>query len=49
MHNGSIEELQKRKGFDLTRKDVVLRNCVESELGKHIFDSAFHFKQEKLI
>ena len=42
-------------GFDLSdykidsRKDQILRNCVNPELGKHIFDCAFKLKQEKLF
>lgn len=44
-HMASIETLQIRKGFDLTDKKIakrtVLRNCVEPELGLHIFQSAF--------
>lgn len=42
-HDGNIPELQQRKGFDLTKykvanKRLLLRNCVEPELGKHILD-----------
>uniref|UniRef100_A0A6M3M2Q0 Putative methyltransferase n=1 Tax=viral metagenome TaxID=1070528 RepID=A0A6M3M2Q0_9ZZZZ len=42
---GKIEDLQKRKGFDLSpykeiNKKLILRNCVEPELGKIILDSA---------
>ena len=51
-HNGSVEEKQKRKGFDISkyelktvRKDQVLRNCVEPELGLEIFNMAFKTKQ----
>ena len=46
-HDGVIERLQKRKGFNLDGKDLdvekklVLRNCVEPELGLHIFEMAF--------
>lgn len=44
-HEGNIAELQKRKGFDLSKykgvdKRLLLRNCVEPELGKHILDWA---------
>jgi len=43
-HYGSIEELQDTKGFDLKGekgdKRVMLRNCVEPELGKYILDLA---------
>ncbi len=53
MHNASIEELQKHKGFDLSKfnnidKRRILRNCVEPELGKFIFDSAFNKNQKSL-
>lgn len=47
MHNKSIGLLSKRKGFDLShidlghRKDQILHNCLEPELGKHVFDCAF--------
>ena len=42
--NGTVESLQHRKGFDLSTYDVInkrliLRNCVEPELGLHIFNS----------
>jgi len=40
-HDSSIEDLQKIKGFDLgdtTGKRLLLRNCVEPELGKYILD-----------
>lgn len=54
-HNGSIEEKQKRKGFDVSsyklktiRKDTLLRNCVEPELGIHIFKMAFKDQQKTL-
>jgi len=47
-HNSKISELEDRKGFDLTHlnvigieKELLLRNCVEPELGKHIFDCVF--------
>ena len=53
-HMGTIEELEQRKGFDLSKysnidKRKILRNCVEPEAGLHIFNCAFKFKQEKLI
>ena len=51
-HNGTIEEKQKRKGFDLSkftfktiRKDQVLRNCVEPEFGLYIFNCAYKSQQ----
>ena len=53
-HNATINALEKRKGFDLTNKDCpiekrfLLRNCVEPELGKHIFDCAFKLQQKKI-
>lgn len=48
-HHGNIEALQKRKGFDLSNytgidKVKTLRNCVEPEIGKHVFDCAFSNK-----
>ena len=52
-HHASINELEKRKGFDISNyinidKRRVLRNCVEPELGKHIFDCAFKRVQAKI-
>jgi len=49
-HDGSIEELQIRKGFDLSKysnidKRVILRNCVEPEVGLHILNQALNIKQ----
>lgn len=50
-HDSSIEVLQKRKGFNLTGikikydKKLLLRNCVEPELGLSIFKFAFKDKQ----
>lgn len=40
-HDGTIEELQKHKGFDLSKyhnidKRKILRNCVEYEIGEEI-------------
>lgn len=41
---GSMEQLQKDNGFDISkykikhRKDTILRNCVDSELGQYILD-----------
>lgn len=42
---GSIQDLSKKKGFDLTNykiidKRQILRNCTEPELGLHILDCA---------
>ncbi len=42
-HDGTIEELQKRKGFDLSKysgidKRLMLRDITEPELGKYILD-----------
>lgn len=52
-HDGNIETLKKRKGFDISKfpginKKVVLRNCVEPELGLHVFNCAFKEKQKVL-
>lgn len=50
-HDSKIIKLEKRKGFDLsqfktlTDKKLLLRNCVEPELGLQIFNSAFKEKQ----
>ena len=43
---GTVETLQERKGVDLSKEDIInkrqlLRNCVEPELGLHVFNSAF--------
>jgi len=49
-----ISDMEKRKGFSLKgiklnqRKDQILRNCVEPELGFHIFKCAFKEKQHIL-
>jgi DNA (cytosine-5)-methyltransferase 1 len=42
---GTVESLQKRKGFNLDEypiheKRKILRNCVEPEVGRHILDCA---------
>lgn len=52
-HNGTIEELQKLKGFDLSKyqgidKKLILRNCVEPKIALEIFKMAFKEKQEVL-
>lgn len=51
---GTIEEWEDKLGFDLSSNDevdkrTVLRNCVNPELGLHIFNMAFKTKQEVLI
>jgi DNA (cytosine-5)-methyltransferase 1 len=52
-HQAKIKDMAKHKGFDISnwkikhRKDTILRNCVEEELGLHIFKMAF--KKEKQI
>jgi DNA (cytosine-5)-methyltransferase 1 len=53
MHNETIEELQKFKGFDLSEdhgidKNKILRNCVEPEMALQIFKMAFKDKQQTL-
>jgi len=45
-HHSAISELELRKGFNLKNrqgidKRTLLRNCVEPELGLHIFQEAF--------
>ena len=53
-HNSSVDELQERKGFDLAKikcsieKRILLRNCVEPELGLHIYKCAFKEKQREV-
>jgi len=49
-HDGTIEELEKRKGFNLSQfknidKTKILRNCVEPEDGLYVFNCAFKDKQ----
>ncbi len=48
----TIKELEKHHGFNLEKynidKSKVLSNCVNPELGLHIFNMAFKEKQEKL-
>jgi len=51
---GTVETLQTKKQLDLTRHEIenkrqILRNCVEPELGKHIFDCAFKGKAQSLF
>lgn len=51
-HDGSIKELQERKGFDLSvysgiDKRLVLRNCVEPESGKSIFNDFLKIYENK--
>jgi len=49
---GTVESLQEKKQLDLSKykihnKRQILRNCVEPELGKHVFDCAYN-KQRAL-
>jgi DNA (cytosine-5)-methyltransferase 1 len=50
---GSMEQLQKDNGFDISkykikhRKDTILRNCVDSELGQYILDCANKIVRQK--
>ncbi len=53
-HDGKNTELQEIKGFDLLGysgidKTKILRNCVEPQAGKEIFEMAFTKKQEVLF
>lgn len=54
-HSSKIAVLSKRKGFDISKyklkhdKKKILRNCVEPEMGKYIFDCAYNDVREKLI
>ena len=47
---GNVETLQQLKKIDISKYEIkgkrqLLRNCVEPELGLHIFNSAFAYKQ----
>lgn len=53
--NPSIEVFEDHLGFDLSdvqfegaRKDQILRNCVDPELGKHVLVAAFENRQTTL-
>lgn len=55
-HHAGIEGLQERKGFDLSKyvgidKRLVLRNCVEPEVARHILHYAMNpiKKQKELL
>ena len=54
IHHTIIKDKQKLLGFDLSkykldnRKDQILRNCVNPNLGLHILNSAFKLKQTTL-
>ena len=56
IRDGSIEELQRIQGFDLSKyqegggldKRLALRNCVEGEIGKEILECAIKVKQVQL-
>ena len=53
-HNGTIEELQKFKGFNLEKytkidKIKTLRNCVEPKLGLHVFECGIKVRQKSLF
>jgi DNA (cytosine-5)-methyltransferase 1 len=55
-HDSTNKVLEKKKGFDLsgfknlqTDKKLLLRNCVEPNVGKDIFDAAFKHEQSKLF
>jgi len=51
----SLDKLQKYHGFDLSKykikmdKRILLRNCVDSSLGLHIFKSAYKEPKQKLL
>lgn len=53
-HTATIEVLQKRKGFDLSKyngidKRLMLRDITEPELGKHILDCAINQLETTLL
>jgi len=50
---GTVETLQQRKALDISKYSIhnkrqILRNCVEPEVGLHIFNMAFKHKQSTL-
>lgn len=51
-HHANIDRLEEAKGFDLSKykcdKRLLLRNCVEPNLGLHVFKCAFKERQEVL-
>lgn len=52
--SGTVENLQERKKIDISEYEIIgkrqlLRNCVEPELGLHVFNSAFNQSQLLLI
>lgn len=52
--NGTLQIWKEKTGIDLSKYDgidkrKIYRNCVDSKLGKHIFDCAFVNKQERLF
>lgn len=54
-HDGKVSTLEKRKGFDLSKykslpceKRLLLRNCVEPEIGLHVLNCAFKQEQKTL-
>ncbi len=54
IHKASIADLQKKHGFDLSKyklpnKRQILRNCVDSRLGKHILDIVEKILTDKVI
>ena len=54
-HYGSIEELEKRKGFKISDikvkadKILMLRNCVEPEVAQYIWSCCYKDKQKALF
>jgi hypothetical protein len=49
-----MKDLQEQNGFDISkykikhRKDTILRNCVDSELGLHILKCALNIPIKKI-
>lgn len=52
--NGEYSYWAELHGFDVSgvdlgiRKDTALKNCVDPELGRHVFDAAFNYRQTTL-
>jgi len=53
-HDSGIKILQERKGFNLKKytnidKRIILRNCVELEIGLHILQCAMGLNKQKIL
>ena len=53
-HDGTIKELEERKGFNLDKytnieRRKLLRNCVEPEFGRHILECSLGLNKQKTL